>query len=751
MSYTRVSANIVINNAHCDGMITTLGAGRDWDALEPRDDAPGFTPDIAGQYSWWYADVFEYVDLLRAIAPIRTFTRTNMATAAWQLQGKWRAGSAAGQSQYRLLEFYDGRPGLYDGANKLPGNEWGKATSVATNLGPNLQFWVWRCGQAQAETDPILFEIRLRPASGIEYALCFPGQGAAGQYHADLTGVSDAQVMEPYIMGFVPGEEHWTVIDRRKQGAAPTVGSLGKEPKLEIIRIEYDDGMLIVRSGERDKGWAFGGKWLSQAGAEQDFSLAAGTVEVRVFGHTAKFAMASLIAPTGKVLYPHKYLWLDVAYNQTPAYRNIGYVPTGTSLVTATDVKPGDPSQTRPAITFGTSGGARPILYCVQESRVATIGGAVSAPLDTYGAPTFKLMECSGQVGESWRGSSVTATLQNVPGVDLNFAKPNSKVIVNVQATGAPITLFTGYVAPPEQEMLPGARVGYTSNAKMVAKLSAQDIIEARLAKKQMIFHCSYEGWTEGAAFTQVCNRNGVPDSLIYIHPACTAILNRASTPTAHDGKLRGTRKFKFSPDCEVIAALDTIAKANGRRWGATQTEATVLGHVILPGSLFLMPRLAHTAGAFDYTLDYDTLVADDLVDAFRSTLTVSDFRNLLVVMVGEGNDAAAKIIADTASMMTSTAVNFVGDIWSRFVAFPDGSDLDTIAVALWDEIALWHHYVEWGMKDCPWIMPDHEVRMQVPTNIVAANAVFRVLSKSWACQRDGRFSQTLQSKFVGY
>ena len=762
MSYTRVAANIIIDNAHCDGMVTQLGVGRDWEALEPRDDAPGYTPDIDGQYSWWYQDVFEYVDILRAIGPIRTFTRANMAASAWALQGKWRLGSSAGQSQYRMLEFYDGRPGLYSLG------QWGKATSVSSSLGPNLHFWVWRCGQAQGETDPIMFAIHLRPASGVEYALCFPGQGAAGQYHTDTTGISDAQTAEPSLWGLVPGEDKWTVIDRRKQGAAPTVGAIGEAPKLEIIRLEYDDGMLLVRTGEHDKGWAFGGKWQSYGGTEQTFALTAGIVEVRVIGHTAKFAMASLTAPTGKVLLPHKYLQMESAYNPTPVYHNIAHVPAGTTLTTVADARPGAPNHIRPAVTFGTSGGARPLLYCVQEYRTARIDSADSVPLDTYQADSFTLMECSGQVGESWRGSSITATLQNrltTPvGTDLNFAKPNSKVRVNVQTTGVPITLFTGYAAAPEQAMLPGSRVGYTSNAKTEAKLAAHDIIEARLSKKQMLFHCSYEGWTEGAAFAHILNRAGVPgpadvtadptgcpNALVYVDPACTNILPSASR--------RGTRRFKFSPDCEVIAALDTIAKAYGRRWGVNAA-----------GVVFLVPAYAHSSGhylwhwhddephwrwewvsgSYNFTLDYDSIVSEDLVDAFQSTMTISDFRNFLLVMVGEGNDAAAKIITDQASMMTDTAVNFVGDIWSKFVAFPDGSDLDTIAVALWDEIATWQHYVEWGMKDCPWIMPDHEVRMQVPTNLVANNAVFRVLSKSWACQRDGRFSQTLQSKYVG-
>ena len=746
MSYVRVAANIIINNAHCDGMLTKLGIGRDWDAMEPRDDAQGFTPDVAGQYSWFYKDVFEYIDLLRAIGPIRTFTLADMSLANWTVQGKWRVGSSSGIAKHKSLAFYDGRPGLYDGVNA--GSAWGKATSVASNLGPNLQFWVWRCGQAPAETDPILFAIHLRPASGIEYALCFPGQGAAGKYHEDKTGETDAQTTAPYLMGLVPGEDHWTVIDRRNQGAGPTVGEIGKEPTLEIIRIEYDDGMLLVRTGDRDKGWAFGGDWLSQAGVTQTFALSAGTVEVCVIGHTAQFLMASLTAPTGKVLAPHKYLFTASDYNQTPSYKSITCLPAGTAVAAVAEVHPLITQRTRPSVTFTTSGAERPLLYCIQESRAATISGAESDPLDTYAAPSFALMECSGQVGESWRGSSVTATLQNLPGHDLNAAKPNSKVLVNVQTGGVAVRLFTGYVTPPEQEMLPGARTGITSNAKTVARLTAQDIIEARLSKKQMMFHSSYEGWTEGAAFAHILQRAGVPTAydvaaalaagtpeqcpaaLVSVDAACTSILPSSAQ--------RGTRKFRFTPDCEVVSALDTVAQAFGRRWGVNAA-----------GVVFLSPAYAHTTGHYDHTLDYDSIVAADLVNAFRSTRTVLDFRNFLMVMVGEGNGAAAKIIADTASMWTDTATNFVGDLWSRFVAFPDGSDLDAIAVALWDEIATWQHYVEWEMKDCPEIMPDEEVRMQVPSNIVPTNAIFRVLSKSWSCQGDGRFSQTIQSRRV--
>lgn len=743
--YARAAAYLAIDNAHCDGMLTKHGIGRDWAAVEPKDDAVGYTPDIAGQYSWYYQDVFEYVDKLHAIAPIRTFTRADMALGDWELQGKWRLGSAAGHSQFKALHFYDGRPGLYNGVNKGAGNNWGKATSVATDLGPNLQFWVWRMGAAVGETDSAYFSIVFKPTDGsIQYAFVFPGQQAAGKYHQDYTTVTDGQINAPFVMAKPATEPNWSVVDRRDQGCSPTVGHIGQSTSLQIIRIEYDAGFALIRTGERDKGWLVGGDWYTSAGQKQTFALTPGQVEIHIIGHTAMFSKASLTAPTGKVLYPHKYLLVTSDYNLTPSYNLIpknADQPAGTSLA-VTPTYDGE-YKAKPAIAFTTNGGARPVFYCAQEYRAATIDGAVTNPFYTnsgaVGPPavdknTFRLLSCSGQVGARWRGSTMTSHHQALPGYTLNTVKPNSKVRAYVNTEGSDIVQFTGYVTPPQKTMAPGARRSAGADiAKTFATLEATDIIEARLGRKQLDFHCSYEGWTEGAAFSHILNRAGVPSALISVNAACVSELPSGKTT-------KGTRKFRFSPDCEVVSALDTISKAYARRWGVDQN-----------GVVFLAPAYTWTTGGTpDHVLDYDTTTGADIMSEFRSTRTLSEFRNWLTVMVGEGVDAAVKIIVDTSSMWTDTAVNFVGDVWQRFVSFPDGADANAIATTLWDEIARWHHYIEWTMHDRPTIMPDQSVQVQVPPDIILNNAIFRVLSKSWECNQDsGRFSQTIQAVMV--
>lgn len=727
MSYVRAAANLLIDNAHADGMLTKHGIGRDWEASEPREEAYGWSADVGGQYAWVYGDRLEYVDKLKAIGPIRTYTRADMDLDDWTLSARagssqWRLSGLAAHSRYRMLHMHDGAIGQY-GTGHIT-----KAVSTSTSLGPNLQFWLWRGGRPARETDPTLVAIHLVPAeNGIAYALVFPREQAGGQYHTDLTGITDAQQTGPFLMARPYNEALWTVIDRKSGGGSAKAGAVGSESKLELIRIEYDDGFLLVRSGERDKGWAFGGKWVSQAGVTQTFSLAPCQVEVRVLGHTAMFGMAELTAPTGLVARPSPYLVVTDDYNATPAYKAIAATPAGTSVTIAAEAKAGDAHATRPAVTFASSGGNRALLYCVQEYRTATVGSAASSPIDTNGNAQFKLMGLSGRVSPTYRGSTLSAQVRALPGDDLGDLPPNMKLTAVVGGVSSALTVFTGYVAPPQKTLRPGARDSGTHHAVIGGTLEAADYVEARLSRKDMLWHSSYEGWTEGAAFTHVLNRAGVPASLISVSAACTGILPSATQ--------RGARRFKFNPDATVTQALDSIASAYGRRWGVDRL-----------GVIFLIPAYAHVSGHYDIEIDYlttdPTLVQNSLV----STRTVDDFRNFLQVMVGEGPDAVAKVLQDTDSMWTPGYSTFVGDVWSKFQAYPDCTDIDTIATELWKKIGYWQHHIKFQLTDRPLIMPDDELLLTQPASVVPAGSIFRVLGKDWEIREDGRYSQTLEA-----
>ena len=53
MAYAKAIAQLMLDNAHTDGLVTVKGIGRDWEAAQPRDeDKATFTPDVGGQYGW---------------------------------------------------------------------------------------------------------------------------------------------------------------------------------------------------------------------------------------------------------------------------------------------------------------------------------------------------------------------------------------------------------------------------------------------------------------------------------------------------------------------------------------------------------------------------------------------------------------------------------------------------------------------------------------------------------------------------
>jgi len=183
---------------------------------------------------------------------------------------------------------------------------------------------------------------------------------------------------------------------------------------------------------------------------------------------------------------------------------------------------------------------------------------------------------------------------------------------------------------------------------------------------------------------------------------------------------------------------LDTLAQAAGLEWGQ-KTD----------GKIFLRNPVTHTSGAYDYTLDDDTTSTDDVVDAVRGSLTYGEFCNLLTVVSGEGAAAKAKVLRDLDSIMTPGALRFIGDLWQRFRFVPDGTDLDTIASNLWEDLGRWCYLVEWTMQDHPEIMPDHFVRLQVSGIGAVTNSIVRVLSKpNWSVDATtGRYSQTLVAR----
>ena len=731
ISYARAAAKIIVDNAHCDGLLTILGTGRDWDAKEPREHLGEgqFTPDIGGEYGWHYNGQFENISRLGCIAPIGSYTMTNMVKSAWDItSGDWELTSTGGELPVALMHYRDARPGRY------ATGEYGNITTLA-NYTPNLMFRGWRMPPANGETDPGLFEIILQGAtSGDQYCLGFPREGNSGSY-GTAQGRTGWQC-SPYLMGKRTGDTSWTMIDNMRIGSGPRSAKGG--PEYFGLRIESIDGALLIRSSEEQNPWIFSGTWYHPTAGDVPFALADnGPVQVICMGHPLAFGMWQLSYPASAVLYPRAYYVRSTTppESNTPNYRVIGSTPTGTSITPAVDTDSGNADAKRPAITMVSAAGKRPALFAVQEYRTAVIAAGTSNPVEvTTGEETFRTMNLSGRMNNNWRGATVDIDYEALPGYVLNEMKPNAKVQVSTGAIAQGNTVpawhthFTGYALPPQKQRQGGKNTGHVSCA---------DIVTARLAKKTMGWMCSLEGWPIDDAFEYILNQAGVPAALISID-AAVSYAGMGALYYLPTSTYRGKRKLQFSPNTSVVKALDEICKLRNLQWG--------VNHL---GVLFLRPVPVHVTGHYDWTLS-DTGTGINMIQNFRHTRSLGDFVNLLQVMVGEGVDAAARVMVDTDSWSNDTSTRFIGDLWARYESYPSGDDLDSIALRLWDDVTRRDSLISWTEFDRPGILPGQEVMVTVDAGMnIIAGSIYKVLDKRWQNRPDGRYQQDLEAELV--
>ena len=789
MAYARVVSQLVVDGPAADGYIDTLdtgrlGIGRDWDAKEVREHGNwGNTPDVWGQYGWEYNGIVEYLSTLQGIAPLGTFTRADMALGSgagqWTVQnGLWRESSAAGYLRQNWLHFYDGRPG------RLAADAEGRVVSV-DSMQPNLALFLWRLAPAYDETEPAWVALNFtNPAGSQQYGFIFPALAEAGASWVEGSGASNPWFTQPIFYGWPNNEALPTIIDTMSAGSAQRLGKIGAAPTYQALRIEHVDGAVIVRDEEDKDPWVFAGDWRSVGGQTiERVSIGAGPVQVAVVGHTCMVQCFELDYPASVVIRPRKAFVTGRCYQATAAYKIIGVTP-GATAITATQESLG--SGTRPQVTLTSASGQRPILYCVQEHRAPVFTAGVSDPGYSQGADDFRITAMSGEVNEDWRGSTCSAVIEANSGPVLEVLKPSAKVVamVNVHDGGDhadydwedPATevqysrQFTGYGLPDEF-----VRTGENAG-KPVYELSAADIIEARLRNNELLWKCSFEGngtssgWNIRDAFVYLLNCAGVPgnpsagatDGLIHIDAAITLAGMGDGYYLPH-GTAGSGRKLRFSPDADYVSALDELVGVCGMPTSLTtrgvpssylpggllRTRRALEWGVGVDGVVFLRPAYEHTPGAYDMTLDDDTVTLEDLVPEFRATRSLSDWRNMLLVMVGEGIDAAATVISDEATWSTTTARAFCGHVRAKFVGNPDGSDLTTIAQRLWEDMCYWNYSVRFSLIDRPWVMPGHEIRMSFEDVNIVANSIYRVTSKQWAADDDGRYRQALEAVLV--
>ncbi|NMC35290.1 MAG: hypothetical protein GYA36_22955 [Veillonellaceae bacterium] len=725
MAYTRAVGRLTVDNPHADALLTVAGFGRDWNAAEANVQLKGSTADLGTSLGWDFGGLFEYLKDINAIGPIGSWAETDTDESAWQMPpsadtlGLWKLSPSSGALRVKHLHYYDAAP------NRYSAGQWGRIRSTNA-IAPNLLVQVWRSPTTAGDYDRPMFGLHFYNDRTTEYALCFPGAGPADEFWEALTGTTGQHVLQPTLLGKCAGDEHWTVIAAMDCSAIPTFRDIGSRPVYQTIRVEAEGGKLLVTVNGLPFSWTFGDKWRStESKAQHEFNLGNGYVELWALGGPVKVLVQPVTYPASAVLRPHGYIVAPSWCNQTAAYREpVADLPAGTAITVESEALPGNAKATRPKVTFTTSDtGRRALLYCVQEYRAPTLVAGTSDPTVTGSSASSQLVALSGRIGERWRGSMCHAEIVSKTGAALEWPKANAKIIGEVSTDdGATwVRQFTGHVPPPELQ-----RPERVLASRYVQ--DAQDIIESRLALKDLGVMCSFQGWQSGEAFEAVCNCAGIPSAKVNVASA-TKVLT-TTTP--------GTRILSFREDAKVPSVLDGIANAVGYEWGQDQN-----------GVLFLRPPLTHTAGAYDYTLDDDSTDAEDLVSRIKAALSYGEFANVLRVQVGEGGGAKAKSLADLDSVLTPGALRFIGDLRQRYMSFPDGSDLDAITKRLWEDMGRWCLVVEWTMHDYPGLMPDNYVRVQVAGLRMATGTILRVLSKQWAVEESGRYTQTLVGRVV--
>jgi hypothetical protein len=232
-------------------------------------------------------------------------------------------------------------------------------------------------------------------------------------------------------------------------------------------------------------------------------------------------------------------------------------------------------------------------------------------------------------------------------------------------------------------------------------------------------------------------NRSGVPSALISVHENVSEA-EMGADYNLPESEPRGGEVLAFRPEESVVSALDKITTIRDLEWGVDET-----------GTYFLRPRTTHTAGSYDYTLDEDTATPEDFIVSFESAQDYDEFCNMLFVLVGSGETAAAHLMTDFPSVNDSTVNNYVGeDRWKIHVE-PDGDDAVALAKRMWARREELAQTIYWTTNYHPDWMPGDEVRVQIDRANVPTNTIFRIVSKDWSIDADGQFEQTLEGVIV--
>lgn len=546
-------------------------------------------------------------------------------------------------------------------------NQYGSVMSNGI-FEPRVAVWLIRFLPPPDQADPVFVEITLHGET-VSYVLQVPLHDQTYKYprlHRDL-GEGPELVDE------------WQV-------AAGRGIVLSNDVVVQAWWIEETDGLLIISAEGADEPWVYEPE-------NDDLRPQAGHVTVTFRGHCGLFNLQPISYPASGTAKPARYMPVPDWMNASDANYLAVVSPRGEGTVSVADDSRGDYLH-RPAVTLTASHPhRRPIVYAVHQYHRPTFSAPRSSPEGTAGRAELLHLTWT----RRWpRGWEFRAVLRDPEGHWADRAKLNCKCTVEAGWDGDYQPIMVGYLQRPGQTR------GADSQKRL--ELEGRDYVLARLVdKKYCAWPCSPDGWVLAEWVRWMLNRAGVPDDLLDITDDGYIVPRQRRKQT----------QFEFRHDTPLLRALDEVlASHNWLLW-------------IKPDGKIAVGPEPQYSGTPDFTLDEDSMTADDVIYRIEAT-SEGEPRNYVAVFYG--TDVVAEIWHDEASHRDPSDPDFIGDDWWRVVVEPDQPAPAQRAQALLLQSMRRRQLLRWETVGKPSLKPGDFVKVEVDGIGVPSGTIFRII-----------------------
>ena len=320
----------------------------------------------------------------------------------------------------------------------------------------------------------------------------------------------------------------------------------------------------------------------------------------------------------------------------------VGDAPTGTSIAVTEDDN--GTTSTRPQISFGTTTATqRPISIRIAQANRVTLSEGSGSGEEI--APT----RVRWHRNSDWRGAHMTIDYaDDAVGESIVEVTPNSKVTFGLvwdegqETPPTPVDRIVGYTRGMHRR-----RAGSYRQGAAVPRIEARDHPSSRLRRHLMRSMPCFQNWTAEDIFDYVLASAGVPSALRTVDPAVTSSYRLPA------GDPPWERHWSYSHTYQIEAALDEmLTDVLGLQWGWDAD-----GYFVRP-----RPEWGGIGvDTVDWTADRDEEDVEIACTDLTVMTSIEDFANYVMEATPDGNYALA---IDADSHRLATAENYVGEDW---------------------------------------------------------------------------------------